>query len=82
MCVCFVGGWGCVATAPVCVLCPLFVVVCCVPVGGVPDGSVMLLLRVLDGVSWRGLNGECCVRGVCLWSMLLWRFCGSVFFGL
>lgn len=55
---------------PVCVLCPFFFfVVCCVPVGGVPGGSVMLLLRVLDGVPWRVLNGEC----LCLWRVFVAR---------
>lgn len=49
------------------VLCPLLGVLFVVPVGGVPGGLIVLLLRVLGGVSWRVLDGvffgglACCV---------------------
>lgn len=49
----------CCGCPRVCFVPPVFFVVCCVPVGGVPGGSVMLLLCVLGGVSWRVLDGEC-----------------------
>lgn len=45
---------------------------CFAPVGGVPGGLVVLLLRVLDGVSWRVLNGEC----LCLWCVFVEHDCG------
>lgn len=69
------------AAPRVCFVCPLFVV-CFAPVGGVCGGSVVLLLCVLDGVSWRVLDGVC----LCLCCVFVARLflCdrGLVFFWL
>lgn len=77
----------CCGCPRVCFFCVSFSSVV-VPVGGVPGGSVVLLLCVLDGVSWRVLNGECaawcvfvarlflCDRGLVFLVAWTSHFCG------